>query len=434
MIPFMFATGIEGSYPTIDNGRVRRDQLEECGHYRLWRRDFELVRELGIRYLRYGPPLHTTWRGPGRYDWGFADETLGELQRLGIEPIVDLCHFGVPDWVGNFQNPDFPDLFRQYADDFAARYPWVRFYTPVNEIYICARHSGLFGWWNEQGTTTRTFITTLKHLVKANVLAMQAILRRRPDALFVQSESTEYFHPHEPDALDVAEAANLVRFLSLDLNYGRPLEPFQRVLVLDNGMTEAECQFFEQNAVDGRHCIIGSDYYVTNEHYLGADGSRHPAGELLGYSMIAREYVARYGLRLMHTETNRDEGEQGDEACAWLRRQWSNVLGLVRIGVPVVGFTWYSLTDQVDWDIALREHRGQVNPRGLFDLDRRQRSAGREYRELIAAWHARMDAFDEAAPPGGQVPRLPVDYEDAERYYAELFARVNDTARNRHPR
>ena len=31
-------------------------------------------------------------------------------------------------------------------------------------------------------------------------------------------------------------------------------------------------------------------------------------------------------------------------------------------GVPVVGFTWYSLTDQVDWDIQLREIKGKVTP------------------------------------------------------------------------
>ena len=34
---FMFATGIECSYPTIDGGRTRRDLLEECGHYTHWR-------------------------------------------------------------------------------------------------------------------------------------------------------------------------------------------------------------------------------------------------------------------------------------------------------------------------------------------------------------------------------------------------------------
>ncbi len=52
MIPaFMFATGIENSYPTIQQGRVRVDEMEKCGHYDLWRRDFDLVQEMGIRFL-----------------------------------------------------------------------------------------------------------------------------------------------------------------------------------------------------------------------------------------------------------------------------------------------------------------------------------------------------------------------------------------------
>ena len=52
---FLFATGIENSNPTIENGRVRRDQMEECGHYRLWERDFDLVEELGIRFCATAP-------------------------------------------------------------------------------------------------------------------------------------------------------------------------------------------------------------------------------------------------------------------------------------------------------------------------------------------------------------------------------------------
>ena len=34
---------------------------------------------------------------------------------------------------------------------------------------------------------------------------------------------------------------------------------------------------------------------------------------------------------------------------------WINVLRMRADGVPVLGFTWYSLTDQVDWDIALAQ-------------------------------------------------------------------------------
>jgi beta-glucosidase/6-phospho-beta-glucosidase/beta-galactosidase len=386
---FMFASGIENSNPTIANGRIRRDQMAECGHYIHWRRDFALAAGLGIRTLRYGVPLHRSWLGPQRYDWEFADQAFAELRRLGIQPIADLCHFGVPDWIGNFQNPDFPRLFACYAADFAQRYPWIRMYTPVNEMYVCARFSALYGLWNEQLSDERAYVTAIKHLVRANLLAMHAIRTLRPDTLFIQSESSEYFHASAPSAEPIAEARNLRRFLSLDLNYGRPLESTLRSFVLDNGMREDELRFFESHALR-EHCVLGTDYYRSNEHHVDADGSMRPVDELLGYAVIAREYAERYRLPLMHTETNRDQGPQGDEACAWLSRQWALVRGLMRTGVVVTGFTWYSVTDQVDWNIELRERHGVVNPRGLFDLDRRIRPVGEAYRKLIADWAGRV--------------------------------------------
>ena len=52
-------------------------------------------------------------------------------------------------------------------------------------------------------------------------------------------------------------------------------------------------------------------------------------------------------------------------------------------GVPLVGFTWYSLTDQVDWDIALARPLGKVDPVGLFDLNRDPRAVGLAYKHLI---------------------------------------------------
>lgn len=182
----MFATGIENSIPRIKNGSVRVDQMESCGHYRYWRKDFELVEEMGLKFLRYGPPLHITLVGPDRYDWEFADVTFAELKRRDIIPIVDLCHFGLPDWLGDFQNPDFPEVFARYAAAFARRFPWVQLYTPVNEMFICALFSAKYGWWNEQATTDLTFVTALKHIVRVNVRAMQEVLQVREDAIVVQ--------------------------------------------------------------------------------------------------------------------------------------------------------------------------------------------------------------------------------------------------------
>src|SRR4051812_5455023 len=170
---FMFATGIENSYPTImwQGKKIRVDEMEKSDHYNRFKEDFALVKEMGIEFLRYGPPYYKTHLGPGSYDWSFTDEAMTELRGLGITPIIDLCHFGVPDWVESFQNPDWPVHFAEYARTFAKRYPHVQFYTPVNEIYIAATFSSQFGWWNECKTSDRDFVTALKTLCKANVLA-----------------------------------------------------------------------------------------------------------------------------------------------------------------------------------------------------------------------------------------------------------------------
>jgi beta-glucosidase len=383
---FMFATGIENSIPTINNGRTRIDQMEKCGHYTHWRTDFELLDELDIQVLRYGPPLHKTFIGPGRYDWSFADMTFAEILRRNIIPIVDLCHFGVPDWIGNFQNPDFPELFATYAEDFARRFPWVQLYTPINEMFICAQFSAAYGWWNEQLSSDQAFVTALKHIVMANVLAMERILKVRPDALFIQSESSEYFHADNPAAIKPAEIMNARRFLSLDLNYGRRLDSEMYEFLMDSGMTRDEYHFFLSRSSLRHHCIMGNDYYVTNEHRVQADGNTRAAGDVFGYDEITRQYYERYRLPVMHTETNLVEGPNGDEAVNWLWKQWANVLRVRNTGVPIVGFTWYSLTDQMDWDTALREENNRVTPVGLYDLDRNIRPVGRCYKHLIHDW------------------------------------------------
>ena len=73
-------------------------------------------------------------------------------------------------------------------------------------------------------------------------------------------------------------------------------------------------------------------------------------------------------------------------APLWLRKQWANVHRLCEDGMPMIGFTYYSLIDQVDWDTALREDNGTVNPLGLYDIDRKIRPVGETYKELIREW------------------------------------------------
>jgi beta-glucosidase len=416
--PFLFATGIENSAPVVTGpgGRaLRRDQMTETGHDERWAEDFQLARDLGLRYIRYGVPYYRVHLGPGRYDWDFSDITFNRLRELGLTPIADLCHFGVPDWIGDFQNSEWPELFAEYARAFAGRYPWIQLYTAVNEIFVCARFSARLGWWNERLASDQAFVRALRNLVRANLRAEEEILTVQQHALFVQSESTEHFHAKNPAALGRAHRLNQIRFLSLDLSYGNDVSAFALRFLMDAGLSKEDYDWFMLHGSRMKpYCVMGNDYYDTNEHTVPHDGRPlEPAGEIFGYYIITRQYYNRYRLPVMHTETNVKDAAR---APAWLWKEWLQMLRLKEDGVPIIGFTWYSLIDQMDWDSALREVNHRVDPCGLFDLDRRPRPVAQTYRRVIEEWRDilpmeshHVSLRHEAAPQPAPAPPHDVD-------------------------
>jgi beta-glucosidase len=378
---FLMCTGIECSTPTVQGGR-RRDQMEETGHYARWREDLDLAVETGARYLRYGIPYYRTHLGPGRYDWSFADEVLPAIWDRSLIPIVDLCHFGVPDWVGSFQNRDWPGCFADYASAFAERYPWIKFYTPVNEILVCSRFSALYGCWNEQDRSEKALVTAYAVQCRATLLAIEAILKRRRDAVFVQSEIAECFLEQWPQTSDAVRFRNEHRFITFDFLYGR--SPSAEVLnfLYDQGLSREDFEWFMQRGRQAAlHCVMGMDYYGNNEKVVQKDGGEVAPGATLGWGEIAMQYFQRFRRPMMLTETNAIDDGKG-RAMAWLRRTWHQARFLRDQGVPVLGYTWYSLVDQVDWDIQLREIRGKVTPNGLYTMDRKPRDVAGAYRDL----------------------------------------------------
>jgi beta-glucosidase/6-phospho-beta-glucosidase/beta-galactosidase len=378
---FIFATGIECSYPTIEHGRWRRDEMASTRHYERWQEDFELATAVGVTHLRYGPPLHLVLTGPGAFDWGYVDEAMAHLRDHGPEPIVDLCHFGVPAWLGDFQNRQIERALAEYAGAFAARFPWVRFYTPVNEMYVCARMSALEGTWNEQRRDEKAFAAAVFNLARASIAMTDAILTVRPDAIFVNSESSEFCQAccPDPEIQRIAAFENERRFLPLDLIYGHRVSDLMRGHLREQGIADGDFEAVMARKVPARS-IIGVDYYEWNERLIDNQGRPRALGELFGWYVIASHYYNRYKRPMMHTETNRMDASDGPR---WLWRQWHNVQLLRSAGVPLVGFTWYSLTDQVDWQVGLGRSIGNVDPVGLFDLNRDPRSVGLTYKNLI---------------------------------------------------
>jgi beta-glucosidase/6-phospho-beta-glucosidase/beta-galactosidase len=377
-MPFVVATGLECSAPIIQGG-LRRDELLLTDHWNRVEQDLDLVVDLGITHLRYGVPFHIVAADRRGFDWTWTDGAMAALRERPIEPIVDLLHFGIPDDLSGIGDPGLPERYEAYVRAFVERYPWVRWYTPVNEPSITALFSAHKGWWNERTRSDEAFVAALANVVSCAIRATQIVREVQPGAVFVQSDACESFRPSEPLAVALADHIQDRGFLGFDLTYGRSPSPKMIAWLLQNGLSRSRLDWFlEHGSPDG--AIVGLDYYPLNERLVTPTGEE-PQDERRGFGAVARLFHERYGLPMMLAETN----TRTEVATEWLRETWNEAVALVEDGIPMVGYCWYSLTDQVDWDTCLREANGTINSVGLVDLERQRRPVSFLYEDLARA-------------------------------------------------
>lgn len=360
---FNFLTGLECSYPR------GVDELEKTQHYTFWGSDLLKVRSLGLDTLRYGVPWHRVHTAPGEFDWRWLDGPMQMMKDLGLTPIVDLVHFGTPDWLDQgFANPACPAAAAEFALAFAYRYPWVKYYTVVNEPSITSALCGEAGLWYPRGRGERSYVRVLEHVARAVILMTWAVRDTAPESRFVWVDTCEHHHALDDVSRDKADFLNLKRFVAHDLILGRvdrahPLHDF----LARNGMSEATLEWFRHNWVAPD--VLGLDYYVQSEMAHEVDREYvAPKGVRLGIGEVARQYHARYQAPIMVTET--DAQSSVEDRIVWLEETVAEMLSLRAEGVPVVGYCWWPLVDHVDWDTGLAEDNGRINPVGLFGLVR----------------------------------------------------------------
>jgi beta-glucosidase/6-phospho-beta-glucosidase/beta-galactosidase len=385
---FRWLTGFECStFPQIG-----MDELALTQHDRFWGSDIVRALDAGCRTVRYGIRWHVVNPAPQVWDWASVDGPLELMRHLGMEPIVDLFHFGVPAWTGTgVLSSIFPDLQAELCAAFARRYPWVRWYTPTNEPYIMSQFGGETGAWYPYEHGPRNFVRALGNVARGLCEGWAAIREVRPDARMMISDTCEYWHALDEQAQRRADLMNERRFLMHELYGGRVGEDHPlRGWLVEHGMPEIDLHWFRENGAELD--VIGLDHYPHSEHELST-GSR---GELvdvpralerqLGPAELCRQYFDRLGRPLMFAET----GAPGDDAAkiAWLDRLVAEVATARAEGVPVIGITWWGLIDQVDWGTGLRRFRYDVDPTGLYSLEWRDE----RYRPAVAPDPPHADA------------------------------------------
>ena len=141
--------------------RVRNeyfDQLDYSGHYNR-PGDIEKIAELGITKLRY--PLLWEKHQPSLdtdIDWTWSENQLSKIREANVDVIAGLVHHGSGPSFTRLDDPEFPNLLANYARLVAEKFPWINYYTPVNEPLTTARFSGLYGIWFPHNNNARSFL------------------------------------------------------------------------------------------------------------------------------------------------------------------------------------------------------------------------------------------------------------------------------------
>jgi dTDP-4-dehydrorhamnose reductase len=374
--------GIESSYTRVKNRYG--DQLDYCGHYRRGVNDIEKIAEIGFTALRY--PVICERYGTKKSDdasWTWLEQQLNMLRSLKITPIAGLVHHGSGPLHAPLMDPCFPAEIEKYARRIAKRFPWLEFFTPINEPLTTARFCGLYGFWYPHHTSARSFAKIFFNEMKAVVLAIKAIREINPSAKLLQTEDLGKTYG-TPLLQYQVEFENERRWLTNDIlcgfvKKGHPLWDYFLWL----GIPQKTLEFFLENPCQPD--VIGLDYYITSERFLddnldqypphthGSNGKHYYADveairvklhSDFGPKVLIGECWERYNIPIAITEVHIHSSPL--EQIAWFNYIRNACLELIEEGTDIRAITAWAVFGSFGWSKLLTERVGEYE-RGVFD-------------------------------------------------------------------
>ena len=363
-------------------GDVFRDQLDHTGYYNR-EDDIALFASLGIKAFRL--PILWERHQPSpetAIDWTWASKQLDKLRQHNILPIAGLLHHGSGPAFTNLLDKKFPELLASYAAKVAEQFPFLEYYTPVNEPLTTARFSGLYQLWYPHHKSDKSFVHMVMNQAKGIVLSMQAIRKINPNAKLVQTEDLGKTYATKKLRYQ-ATFENRRRWLVFDLLAGRFMKKHPLWDYFIKYTDEASINFFIENPCPPD--IIGVNHYVTSERFLDHEFKEYPKhmvggnrrnryadveavrvshGQPSGVKVLVRELWERYKLPIALTEVQLHCHRE--EQLRWFRQMWNACIELHAEGVDIRAITAWSLLGAQGWNKLLTED-GEYEA-GIFDV------------------------------------------------------------------
>jgi len=349
-----------------EKGAGKEPSGDACRHHELYELDFELAKGLGHNAHR----LSVEWSRIEPEEGKFSEEALKHyaevllaLRIRGIEPVVTLHHFTNPQWLadlGGWMNKRSVSYFLRFSERVVrALAEHVHFWITVNEPTIYFSHAYILGVWPPQGTSVPKGLIVKEHLAEAHIKAYKMIHRLYqekglPNPAVSISQHMQAFEPCTPSLKNKFAAFLRHRWFNLGL-----IDQFVRHKALDfigiNYYSRQLVELKKWGLADLVEDVCAGGHHPVKKNSLGWDIYPEGLGDLL-------LKLKKYKLPVMVTENGICTSE---DALRWefIAGHLRHIHRAMEQGVPVIGYLYWSLLDNFEWDKGF-------GPRfGLIDVD-----------------------------------------------------------------
>ncbi|ALB44245.1 MAG: glycoside hydrolase family 1 protein [Clostridium beijerinckii] len=422
---------VEGAYNEDGKGLSVQDTKEpfpgtpdfkvSSDHYHHYKEDVALFAEMGFKTYRFS----IAWtriipNGVGDVNpkgIEFYNNLINELLSHGIEPLVTMYHFDLPDALqreGGWSNRKTADAFVNYAkvlfENFGDR---VKYWLTINEQNMMILHGGAIGTVNDGvENVEKELYKQNHHMMLAQAQTMKLCHNMCPKAKIGPAPNISSIYPASSRPEDILAASNqssIRNWLYLDMAVHGRYNPIAWSYMVEKGIEPTIEDGDMEILKGGNPDFIAFNYYCTGTAeeskiddkevstqggdqqiavgdlgvYKGASNPNLEKTQFgweidpIGFRNTLREVYERYNLPIIITENglgaydNVEENDtiNDDYRIDYLRKHIEQARLAITDGVDLIGYCPWSAIDLISTHQGFKKRYGfiYVN-RDEFDL------------------------------------------------------------------
>lgn len=399
-------------------GKVANGDTGEvaCDHYHRYLDDIKIMQEIGVKSYRLSLawPRLFPYGDNRREDRGFAfyDNLINALIAAGIEPLVTLYHWDLPQPLedkGGWADRQILEAFEFYATEVAKHFgDRVKRFSPINEPWVVSWLGYGIGVHAPGRTSRKDAFAAAHHTVMAHAIATRAMKKVRPELLigpvlnqanFPMDDPTNPTLIHANDVMDAQQNRWWIDAFYkgtypeiLLKHFGDEINPVVQPGDLELASTTHNDFIGINYYFDNRMGLPGNDgekfYDMSNVFNLDVDMTMHGEKTDMGWAITPEglsNLLVRWSQELGDrcpdiyiTENGCAYGDgpsedghvHDDRRISYLDKHLRAVSAAIDAGSPVKGYYQWSLMDNFEWALGYEKRFGIVH----VDFDTQERT------------------------------------------------------------